>query len=52
MIQVLFPGYLYAKYGATNSTVPMIAPAGITNNRLFNVLKPKLAMIIGIKVLT
>jgi len=52
MIQVLFPGNLYARYGATNSTVPMIAPAGMVNNRLFSVLNPKLLMMIGMKLLT
>lgn len=45
--QHLFPGYLYAKYGATSSIVPIIAPAGITNRSEFRVLNPKSLMKIG-----
>lgn len=49
---VLIPGTLYAIYVAASSMQPVMKPAGIVRSRELRVLKPKLLMKIGMKVLT
>lgn len=51
MIHVRFPGNLYARYGATISMVPMMAPAGMVRSKLLSWENPKSLMMMGMKEL-